>query len=166
MNTARESKRRGLMAHLKGGGRLYLMSDGGLPAFCDPGQRLISRCHGEGIVVTATAFHHSVALALALSGFPMRRYIFEGFPPRETRERRVFYERLARQREVTVFMDTPYRLEKVLLEVGEVMPKRMVFLARNLGHQEQLCLRALGAELPGRYGKGGKGPFVLCLGEN
>ena len=151
------------LSHLQQGGVLYLMSDGGLPVFCDPGQDLVSRCHDEGITVTATPFDHSVALALALSGFPLNRYLFEGFPPRSPGPRQQFFKALAKQKELTVLMDTPYRLEKVLKEVHDRMPKRLLFLAYRLGQKEELCLRGQAQELCPPF-KGLKGEFILCLG--
>ena len=152
-----------LLSHLRGGGVLYLMSDGGLPAFCDPGQDLVSRCHDEGFMVTATPFDHSVALALALSGFPLKRYLFEGFPPRSPGPRQRFFKALARQKELTVLMDTPYRLGKVLKEVYDGMPERLLFLAYRLGEKEEFCLRRQAQELWPKL-KGLKGEFILCLG--
>ena len=140
-----------LLGHLRKGGVVYLMSDGGLPAFCDPGQQLVGRCHDEGILVTATPFEHSVALALAMSGFPSQRYVFEGFPPRSTPNRRRFFKELSPRRELIVLMDTPYRLHKVLEEVAAVMPQRVVFLACDLGRESEVCQRGTAGEILFQY---------------
>ena len=45
------------------------MSDGGLPAFCDPGKELVAACHRNNVKVTSSPFQNSIVLALALSGF-------------------------------------------------------------------------------------------------
>ena len=151
-----------LLDHLSQGGTLYLMSDGGLPAFCDPGQSLISQCHDRAMTVTATPFDHSVALALALSGFPLKRYIFEGFPPRSPGERRQFFARLAGQQSLTVVMDTPYRLGKVLREAAAAMGERTAFLACQLGQGGEVCRREQMFRLWEQFGDA-RGEFILCL---
>ena len=76
-----------LITKLKNGTNLYLMSDAGLPAFCDPGQKLVDRCHQEKISVTATPFANSFTLALALSGLPHHHFEFYGFLPKKGSER-------------------------------------------------------------------------------
>ena len=124
----------------------------------------MARCHQHAIKVTATPFPHSMALAIALSGFPHQRYICEGFPPRSPAARRDFFHRLARQRDLTVIMDTPYRLPKVLKEVSDSMPKREVFLACNLGSSREWCRRSLAREFPSLLPAPTKEAFVLCLG--
>ena len=75
----RDGIREDLIRSLKEGRNVYLMSDCGLPAFCDPGADLVSRCHDLEIKVTSAPFANSIALAVALSGFDHSRFIFEGF---------------------------------------------------------------------------------------
>src|SRR5262245_28844563 len=68
------SSSQALVQELKAGKNVFLMSDGGLPAFCDPGVELVDACHKARIRVTSTPFPHAPALAVALSGFRMDRY--------------------------------------------------------------------------------------------
>lgn len=131
-----------LVKKLKAGFNIYLMSDGGLPAFCDPGQKLIESCHKQGIKVTSTPFPNSIALAVSLSGFPHDTFYFAGFIPLKSPEREASLKRLALSPEMSILMDTPYRLGKILSELQELLPaNREIFLASDLNSPEELLLR-------------------------
>lgn len=131
-----------LMKKLKAGFTVYLMSDGGLPAFCDPGQKLIEACHKQRIKVTSTPFPNSIALAVSLSGFAHDTFYFAGFIPLKSPEREQAFKRLSQSKEMSILMDTPYRLGKVLGELKEhLAPQREIFLASDLNAPEELLLR-------------------------
>lgn len=131
-----------LVSALKRGKNVYLMSDGGLPAFCDPGVRLVDRCHQEGIRVSATAFANSIALAVALSGFDHQRFVFEGFLPRGKSERARALKEVLQEKRTVILMDTPYRLERLLEEIREHANKdRQIFVGCDLGTANEECLR-------------------------
>ena len=131
-----------LMKKLKAGLTVYLMSDGGLPAFCDPGQKLIEACHKQRIKVTSTPFPNSIALAVSLSGFAHDTFYFAGFIPLKSPEREQAFKRLSQSKEMSILMDTPYRLGKVLSELKEhLAPQREIFLASDLNAPEELLLR-------------------------
>ncbi len=131
---------------LQQGTDLYLLSDGGLPGFCDPGASLIELCHQEKIVVTATPFCNSPSLAWALSGFPQGSFVFEGFPPREKVARTQSLQRSLESPLASIWMDTPYRLESLVVELAELASQqrgveREIFLATELQKPEESCLR-------------------------
>jgi len=83
-----------LVKEIINGKNVYIMSDGGLPAFCDPGIELVDLCHKNNLKVTATPFQNSISLALSLSGFNHNKFIFEGFLPRDKKERQNAVESL------------------------------------------------------------------------
>lgn len=130
-----------LISNLKKGKNVFLLSDGGLPAFCDPGRELVDLCHKSKIVVTATPFCNSISLAVALSGLVPDKFFFEGFLPLERSEREKELKRIASMREAVVLMDTPYRLKRLLEEIGEKIPGREVFLGLDLNFSTEKCLR-------------------------
>ena len=138
-----------LLEDLKNGKDVYLMSDGGLPAFYDPGVELVNLCHNNKIKVTATPFPNSVALALALSGFSHKKFWFEGFLPLESEERIKTLKDLYSMKHTAVLMDTPYRLKRVLEECRDVQGKsgKRLFLAMDLGSPSEECLRGTPVEL-------------------
>ncbi len=151
-----------LIKRLKSGINVYLMSDCGLPAFCDPGRELVDSCHTAGIQVTATPFANSVVLALAMSGFNHNRFIFEGFSPAKKELRIKELKRILRQKETSILMDTPYRLEKLLDEViNQNVPRRMC-LALDLNQESEQILRGTAKEIKNKL-KNFKREFILIL---
>ncbi len=129
-----------ILKELKLGKTAYLLSDCGLPAFCDPGQVLVDACHKQRFKVTATPFPNSISLALALSGFPHHTFVFSGFVP--VKEDRVDWMKKELKRpETLIWMETPYRLKKLLEEISQAKCEREIFLACDLGGKEELLLR-------------------------
>ena len=137
-----EKESEALLAKLKEGVDVFLMSDGGLPAFCDPGRRLVDLCHRSQIQVTSTPFPHSISLALALSGFSHKSFWFEGFLPakKDLREKR--WKELLENEATLVLMDTPYRLVKTLEDLKNFLKrKRDIFLALDLNSKNEELFR-------------------------
>jgi 16S rRNA (cytidine1402-2'-O)-methyltransferase len=128
-----------LIQKLKEGFNIYLMSDGGLPAFCDPGKDLVDLCHQNKIRVTAAPFDNSIALALALSGFNHAQFYFRGFLPVKAELRAPAIAEIVKSKQTTILMDTPYRLKKILEELQDF--PREIFLAMNLNSASELLLR-------------------------
>jgi 16S rRNA (cytidine1402-2'-O)-methyltransferase len=127
-----------IIQKLKSGKTAFLMSDGGLPAFCDPGQKLVRECHLSGIPVTSTAFPNSVLLAVALSGMDHSRFTFAGFLPTDPSERKKEIDLLASRGETVVLMDTPYRLNALVNDLGTSRLKgRKFFVASNLNSENE-----------------------------
>lgn len=129
-----------LISELQRGKDVYIMSDGGLPAFCDPGKELVELCHQQSIQVTATPFPNSVVLALALSGFKHEKFMFAGFLQRESSKRKDELKRILKSQLTTIIMDTPYRMTKLLTEISNMEPGRKIFLAMDLGSKEEQLL--------------------------
>jgi len=121
-----------IMSALKSGKNAYIMSDGGLPAFCDPGVELVRSCHQENIRVSASPFANSISLALALSGLDHNKFSFGGFLPIKDPERSEELKLLTQRRETLILMDTPYRMKKLLEEVQSLRLGRVCFLAMDL----------------------------------
>ena len=135
-----------LLKELESGKNVFLMSDGGLPAFYDPGSELVRLCHQHHIKVTSTPFCNSVVLALALSGMSHQKFWFEGFLPMESSDRINVLKKLLQQNQTSIVMDTPYRMKRVLEELNElwtsgIAQRKKIFLAMDLNAEtEELCL--------------------------
>lgn len=121
-----------IISDLKKGINYFLMSDGGLPAFCDPGQLLVRACHENGIKVTSTPHSNSISLAISLSGIDCSQFFFAGFLPKEGHDRANRLVELKNMNLPIVLMDTPYRLKKLLEEISSHIPDRKIFLALDL----------------------------------
>ncbi|MDD4973519.1 MAG: SAM-dependent methyltransferase [Bacteriovorax sp.] len=132
---------RELLSALESGKNVFLMSDGGLPAFYDPGVELVKMCHQNRIKVTSTPFCNSVVLALALSGFSHKKFWFEGFLPLDAAERSTVIKKLLAQKHTSILMDTPYRMKRVLEEFAECWGSntagKKLFLAMDLNSETE-----------------------------
>lgn len=138
-----------LLEKLKLGKNVFLMSDGGLPAFYDPGVELVNLCHQNNIKVTSTPFCNSVSLALALSGFSHRKFWFEGFLPIEASDRQSAIKNILNLKTTAILMDTPYRLKRVLEEFQSAWgsSKKKIFIAMDLNSANEELRRGTPKEL-------------------
>jgi 16S rRNA (cytidine1402-2'-O)-methyltransferase len=142
-----------LLAALMASKNVYLMSDGGLPAFYDPGVELVRMCHQNQITVTSTPFCNSVVLALALSGFSHKKFWFEGFLPLENEERKGVIKKMLTAPHTSVLMDTPYRLKRVLEEFNEcwlassASKNKKLFVAMDLNSETESLKMGTAKEL-------------------
>ena len=138
-----------LLVELQKGKNVFLMSDGGLPAFYDPGVELVNLCHQNQIRVTSTPFFNSVSLALALSGFSHKKFWFEGFLPIDSDERHKAIKNILNLKTTAILMDTPYRLKRVLEEFQSEWgsSKKKIFVALDLNAPTEELRRGTPKEL-------------------
>jgi 16S rRNA (cytidine1402-2'-O)-methyltransferase len=151
-----------IIKQIKSGKRAYLISDCGLPAFCDPGQELVNQCHKNKIKVTSTPFPNSIALSIALSGFPHDKFIFSGFVPVKEPLRSEWIKKELLSKDTMVWMETPYRLIKLLEDLKNC--QRELFLACDLGAQNEELFRGSSHSLIKELGTNTKREFVLIIG--
>ena len=105
---------------LENGARVVLVTDAGMPSVSDPGYRLVAAAVERGVPVTAVPGPSAVLTALALSGLPVDRFCFEGFPPRKQGERLTRLREVADERRTLVWFESPHRLEATLAAMAEV----------------------------------------------
>ena len=130
-----------LLEELRGGAQVALVSDAGMPSVSDPGFRLVRACAEEGIEVRVVPGPSAVTAALAISGLPMDRWVFEGFLPRRAAERRARLRELANDRRTVVLFESPRRLVATLREVLEELGDRGVAVARELTKLHEQVVR-------------------------
>jgi 16S rRNA (cytidine1402-2'-O)-methyltransferase len=110
----------------RGGARVALITDGGMPSVSDPGFRLVRAALDAGLPVSAAPGPSAVTTALALSGLPCDRFCFEGFLPRRPGERRSRLAALATEERTLVVFEAPHRLGATLADAvvafGESRP--------------------------------------------
>ncbi|MFD4787980.1 16S rRNA (cytidine(1402)-2'-O)-methyltransferase [Streptomyces sp. NPDC058459] len=109
-----------LVEELRGGARVLLVTDAGMPSVSDPGYRLVAAAVEHGILVTAVPGPSAVLTALALSGLPVDRFCFEGFLPRKAGERLSRLREVAGERRTLVYFEAPHRLDDTLAAMAEV----------------------------------------------
>ena len=107
-----------LLADLRAGRNVLLVTDAGMPTVSDPGYRLTAVAAAEGIPVTVLPGPSAVTAALAVSGLPSDRFCFEGFPPRGQGDRARRFAGLAGERRTMVFFESPRRTGATLRDLA------------------------------------------------
>jgi 16S rRNA (cytidine1402-2'-O)-methyltransferase len=122
-----------LVAALRDGARVALVTDAGMPSVSDPGYRLVSAAVGIDVRVTCVPGPSAVLMALAVSGLPVDRFCFEGFLPRKAGERARALAALAGERRTMVFFEAPHRLARTLAAMEQAFgPDRRAAVCREL----------------------------------
>ena len=97
------------------------MSDAGTPLVADPGQRLIAAAIQHGIRVVPIPGASAVLAALAVSGYAADEFVFAGFAPSRSKDRKKWLARLAEEPRAVVFFETPHRIQQTLAEMAEII---------------------------------------------
>jgi len=112
-----------LLAPLRAGRSLGVLSEAGCPGVADPGQALVAAAHAAGFRVVPLVGPSSILLALMASGLEGQRFAFRGYLPRDARERAArirALEQVSREaRETQIFIETPYRNDALLAALLE-----------------------------------------------
>lgn len=147
-----------LVGRMQAGETMALVSDAGMPGINDPGSALIRRCQREGIPYTVLPGPTAFLTALIFSGLPNERFVYAGFFPRESKERKQVLDSLAREAGTTIFYETPHRIGKTVKYLEEVFPDRQLAIVREISkiYEERLSgtARELSALLKERELKG------------
>ncbi|CAN5785079.1 hypothetical protein BH18ACT15_BH18ACT15_14490 [soil metagenome] len=121
-----------LVERVARGETVVLVSDAGMPALSDPGYRLVRACAERDLPVEVVPGPSAAVSALAVSGLPPGRFVFEGFLPRKAGERRRRIEGLAREGSTLIFYESPHRLAESLADLAELLGPRPAEVAREL----------------------------------
>ena len=157
-----------LLAPLRAGRPLGLLSEAGCPAIADPGAQLVEAAHREGFRVVPLIGPSSITLALMASGLEGQRFAFCGYLPREGAPRakriRELETRSRRERETEIFIETPYRNEQLFTALLEsCAPGTRLCVAADLTlPTESVKTRSI-AEWRRSKGAIGKRPAVFLL---
>jgi 16S rRNA (cytidine1402-2'-O)-methyltransferase len=129
-NEASQSEQ--IVARVRAGELVVLVSDAGTPGISDPGGRAVAAVLAAGLRVTTAPGPSAVITALSISGLASERFVMEGFLPRKLGERQRRYEQWANEERTVVFYESPQRLASVLQELTALFPGRRVVVAREL----------------------------------
>jgi 16S rRNA (cytidine1402-2'-O)-methyltransferase len=145
---AAEAARPRVLAALKDGARVALVSDAGTPLVSDPGYRLVKAAAEEGLKVYPIPGASALLAALAGAGLPTDRFLFVGFPPPKTVGRLQMFEQLRAERATLVFYEGGSRTAESLKDMAAVFGgHRPAAVARELTKLHETFLRAGLAEL-------------------
>lgn len=129
-NEAAEAE--GIVRRVGAGEVVALVTDAGMPTVSDPGRRVVTAVAAAGLSIEVVPGPTAASAALAISGMPADRYVFEGFLPRKGPERRRRLEALVGEQRTIVVFEAPHRLGRTLVDLAEVLGDRRVVVAREL----------------------------------
>ena len=109
-----------------------LVSDAGMPAISDPGEDLVKRCREMGVEIESVPGPTAVATALSISGFPTKRFCFEGFLSVGKKERREHLEEIKTEKRTMIFYEAPHKLKATLKDMLEILGNREIALVKEL----------------------------------
>jgi 16S rRNA (cytidine1402-2'-O)-methyltransferase len=121
-----------LVRSLERGQTVVLVSDAGVPGLSDPGFRLVRAAIDAGIDVEIVPGPNAAVSALAVSGLPPGRFVFEGFFSKKQGERRRRIEELSAETRTLVFFESPHRVEETIADLLAGLGDRPAALAREL----------------------------------
>lgn len=124
-----------------------LVSDAGTPSISDPGFLLVRACIENGIEVSCLPGPSAIIPAIVGSGFPMDRFVFEGFLPHK-KGRQTKWKEIAENKDTVVIYESPYRLMKALNEIDEYLSEdRQICVAREISKMYETFHRGTAKEL-------------------
>ncbi|HMN32252.1 MAG TPA: 16S rRNA (cytidine(1402)-2'-O)-methyltransferase [Chitinophagaceae bacterium] len=146
------------------GKKIALISDAGTPAISDPGFLLVRACIKQNISVECLPGATAFVPALVLSGFPVQRFLYEGFLPLK-KGRQTIFKRWNEEDNTIVFYESPHRLLKTLNELKIYLhEQRRIAVCRELSKKFEEVIRGTIDELITHFQTHPpKGEFVVVL---
>jgi 16S rRNA (cytidine1402-2'-O)-methyltransferase len=161
-NEAKRSEE--IIERLARGEKVALVTDAGTPGISDPGERVVRAAIEAGFRVESVPGPCALVAALTASGLPTDEFHFVGFLPVKSGQRRKLLEALKNVPGTLAFYESPYRIEKLLEELADILPNSRVVLARELTKKFEEFLRGTPAELLAMArARSLKGEFVVLV---
>jgi 16S rRNA (cytidine1402-2'-O)-methyltransferase len=122
------------------GGIVAVTADAGMPGISDPGSDLVAAARAANVPIEVLPGPSALLGTALLSGFPLRRFSFEGFLPRASAARRAQYASALQSGVTTIWFESPQRVVASLEDLAAVAPGARVFLVREYTklHEQQL----------------------------
>lgn len=130
-----------LVAKMREGKNIALITDAGTPGISDPGEDIVRICYEEGIPVTSLPGAAACITALTMSGLPTRRFAFEAFLPKDKKEHQAVLEELKTETRTIIIYEAPHHLVRTLQELHDILGgDRRLTICRELTkrHEEKL----------------------------
>lgn len=159
------SKGEELIAKIKEGLKVALVSDAGMPGISDPGYDLVVKAREEDLPIVPIPGATASLSALVVSGLPTDRFVFEGFLPRKGKERRHILEQLKTEKRTVILYEAPHRLITTLKDLFQVLGNRKLVLAREITKKHEEFMQGTITSLLTHYKSNEpKGEFTMVLG--
>ncbi len=154
-----------MVRRLGAGETAAYVTDAGMPAISDPGQRLVAAAAAAGISVSAVPGPSAPVTALSISGLPTDRWVMEGFLPRKGKARSQRLDEIAAEQRTVVLLESPKRLGATLEDLTAVCgADRPAVVVRELTKLHEEVARGTVAELAAQFAEPPKGEIVVVLG--
>lgn len=155
-----------LLARLRAGETVALISDAGTPLVSDPGYKLVRDAIDENIPVFPVPGASASLAALVSAGLPTDRFLFAGFLPSRAGARRQSLKEIAQVPGSLVFFESARRLAESLGDMAHVLGSRPAAVARELTKMYEEVRRGQLEELAAHYAESGapKGEVVIVVG--
>src|SRR5437868_6113973 len=121
-----------LLIALEQGAKIALVSDAGMPLVSDPGYRLVTLCLRHQIPVVPVPGPSALLASLSASGLPNEEFLFVGFLPARSGERRRALERLRIEDRTIILYEAPQRVAGCVADAREVLGNRSACIAREV----------------------------------
>jgi 16S rRNA (cytidine1402-2'-O)-methyltransferase len=135
------SKSASLVARLRRGDSIALVSDAGTPTVSDPGGQLIREAIASGIRVEPIPGPSAVLAVLAASGLPTEPFSFMGFPPTRSKDRNIWFARIGQLSGTVVFFEAPHRILATLAELQRRIGDQQAAVGRELTKAHEQLVR-------------------------
>ena len=159
-----------LIEFLKNGKSIALISDAGTPLVSDPGYRLVSSAHDEGITVIPIPGSSAVVTGLSVSGLSCNKFIFEGYLPTRTISRKKYLKSLVSESRTLIFYEAPHRILESIEDMLTVFgSSRLVSITRELTKKHEQISRGTLSSIKLKIETGeikNKGEFVILVEGN
>lgn len=154
-----------LVVAMEEGAQIALVSDAGMPLVSDPGYRLVTLCLRHRVPVIPIPGPSALLAALSASGLPNEEFLFVGFLPARTAERRRALERLRIEDRTVILYEAPHRIEETLADAHEILGDRPACLAREVTKLHEEFRRGTLAEiLTSLAERPARGEITLLIG--
>jgi 16S rRNA (cytidine1402-2'-O)-methyltransferase len=154
-----------LVLALEQGAKIALVSDAGMPLVSDPGHRLVTLCLRHKIPVVPIPGPSALLASLSASGLPNEEFLFVGFLPARSGERRRALERLRIEDRTIILYEAPHRVAESVGDAREILGDRHACLAREVTKLHEEFLRGRLSEIAASLEeRPARGEITLLIG--
>ena len=127
-----QGKSEDIIEKVKCGKNIAIVTDAGTPGISDPGSVIVTKCIQNHIPFEVLPGATAITTALVYSGLDTTKFVFRGFIPRETKERKILIEEIKDKKETLIFYESPHRLIDTLSFLNEFLGNRNIAVCREL----------------------------------
>ena len=154
-----------ILAKIREGGTVALVSDAGTPLISDPGYKLVEEAHAEGLKIVSIAGPSALVAALSIAGLPTSKFTFLGFPPNKQKARLDWFNAQFQTDATMVFYESAKRLPACLADATTILGPRKAAVCRELTKKFEEVVKDDLSALAARYAASGppKGEIVVVV---